>query len=366
MKNFATNKGVLTPNSHKLTKEYDFIIVGQGLAGTCLASELLDRGKTVVVFDSPNLPSSSMVAGGLFNPITGRNMVLTWKANLLFPFLQQFYKKLENILGERFIFNLPLYIPFASNEELNGWHGKSTEERYAGFIEFISAEPYFPDYAKNNLGGIMLGQTGYLNTKELLAHFRLLLEEKEIIVEEEFFPDKINFNGTSVVYKEYLASKILLCDGPTGFGNQLLHNIRFHPLKGEVLHLNINYNSNFILNRNGFVLPREGHYIAGSNYDLEGRDWQPTADAREEIIGRIDKILNIDYEIVGQRAGLRPTTHDRRPVLGLLPKYPQIGVFNGLGTKGVSLAPYFAHQFAEFLINGSEIEPEVQIERFFN
>ena len=211
----------------------------------------------------------------------------------------------------------------------------------------------------------MLGQTGYLNTKELLAHFRLLLKEKEIIVEEEFFPDKINFNGTSVVYKEYLASKIILCDGPTGFGNQLLDNIRFHPLKGEVLHLNINYKSKFILNRNGFVLPRDGHYIAGSNYDLVDRDWQPTTAAREEIAGKIDKILNIDYEIVGQRAGLRPTTHDRRPVLGLLPKYPQIGVFNGLGTKGVSLAPYFAHQFAEFLINGSEIEPEVQIERFF-
>ena len=358
-------KGVWSQISKKLTKEYDFIIVGQGLAGTCLASELLNRGKKVVVFDSPKLPSSSMVAGGLFNPITGRKMVLTWKANLLFPFLQQFYKNLENKLGGQFIFNMPVYRPFATNEELNGWHGKSTEDRYAPFIEFIQSESYNPDYVKNDLGGIMLGQTGYLNTKRLLERFRRLLREKEIIVEEELLPDKINFNGTSVVYKEYLASKIILCDGPTGFGNKLLENIRFHPLKGEVLHLNINYRSNFILNRNAFVLPREGNYIAGSNYDLSGTDWQSTTKAREEITDKIDKILNVDYQITGQKAGLRPTTHDRRPVLGLLPKYPQVGVFNGLGTKGVSLAPYFAHQFANFLINGTEIDKEVQIGRFF-
>ena len=165
----------MTPNSYKLTKEYDFIVVGQGLAGTCLASELQDRGKTVLVFDSPKLPSSSMVAGGLFNPITGRNMVLTWKANKLFTFLQSFYKNLENRLGERFIFNLPLYRPFASNEELNGWQGKSTEDRYAPFFEFISSKPYHPDFVKNDLGGIMLGQTGYLNTKSLLENFRSLL-----------------------------------------------------------------------------------------------------------------------------------------------------------------------------------------------
>ena len=348
-----------------MTKEYDFIIVGQGLAGTCLASELLNRGKTVIVFDSPKLPSSSMIAGGLYNPVTGRKMVLTWKANQLFPFLQKFYKNLEKELGQRFLFNLPLYRPFATNEELNEWHGRSTEDRYSSFIEFISSKPYHPDYVKNNLGGIMLGQTGYLNTKRLLDNFRLMLREKEIIVEEELLPDKINFNANSIVYNEYLASKIILCDGPTGFGNRLLDGIRFHPLKGEVLHLNINYSSNFILNRNAFVLPRDGSFIAGSNYDLTGTDWQPTEAAKDEISDKIDKILNIDYEIVGQKAGLRPTTHDRRPVLGLLPKFPQIGVFNGLGTKGVSLAPYFADQFANFLINCAKIDKEVQIGRFF-
>ena len=352
--------------SNSKRKEYDFIIVGLGLAGTCLASELMDQGKSVLVFDAPKLPSASIVAGGLFNPVTGRKMVLTWKSQYIFPFLQKFYKSLESKLDSKFLHNLPLFRPFSSHAELNEWQGRSTEERYISFIDSIRSKPFQEEYVKNELGGVMLKNTGYLNTKLLLERFRSLLKEKEIIIEEQFIPENINFNADSVVYNEYLASRIILCDGSSGFGSYLLKDIRFHPLKGEVLHLNINYQCDFILNRNAFVLPREGHFIAGSNYDLKDISWLPTDKAKDEIISKIEKILNKEYEIVGHTAGLRPTSHDRRPVLGMLPKYPQIGIFNGLGTKGVSLAPYFANQLANHLINGTEIEDEVHIGRYFN
>jgi glycine/D-amino acid oxidase-like deaminating enzyme len=119
------------------------------------------------------------------------------------------------------------------------------------------------------------------------------------------------------------------------------------------------------LNRNSFVLATDDHYIAGSNYDLDGTDWGTTEKAKNEIEEKIDKILNIQYEVIGQRAGLRPTSHDRRPVIGLLPTNDRIGVFNGLGTKGVSLAPYYANQFANFLIGGEDLDGEVKIDRYF-
>ena len=352
--------------NNKLSKEYDFIIVGQGLAGTCLASELIDHGKNVLVFDTPKLPSSSMVAGGLFNPITGRNMVLTWKAHVLIPYLQSFYGKLEQKLATRFLFNLPLFRPFNNNQEFNEWHGKSTEKRYSEFIDCIKEHPIHTEYVKNDLGGIMLKQTGYLDTRIFLTKFRSLLKEKELLLEEQFLPENINFNDDYAVYKEYCASKIIFCDGSSGFGNRYLKNIRFHPVKGEVLQLEINYHSSFILNRNAFVLPRNGNYTAGSNYNLEDTSWEPTAAGRHEILAKIDKILNAKYKVINQTAGIRPTSHDRRPVIGLLPNNPRLGVFNGLGTKGVSLAPFFAHQFAEYLVNGVELDKEVHISRYFN
>jgi glycine oxidase len=349
-----------------LGKEYDFIIVGQGLAGTCLAFELNSRGKKVLVFDDPQMHSSSTVAGGLFNPVTGRNMVLTWKAHELFPYLQKFYGKLEKLLQVKLLHNMPLFRPFSSTKELNEWQGKSTDSRFSNFIDFISPEAYKSDFINNDLGGIMFKQTGYLNTQTLLHHFRSFLKETDILREEKFIGENLNFYADLIVYNEYSAKKIIFCDGPEGFGNQLLDKVRFHPVKGEVLRLQMNYNCNFILNRNGFVLPRDGQFLAGSNYDLKDDTWAPTSKGRQEIIDKIDKIVNIEYEIIDQVAGLRPTSHDRRPVVGLLPEKPQVGVFNGLGTKGVSLAPYFANQFADHLINGLELDSEVQIDRYFN
>lgn len=348
-----------------MAKEYDFIVVGQGLAGTCLASELIRLGKRVHVIDSSELPSSSEVAGGLYNPVTGRKMVLTWQALKLFPFLEKFYSRLERLLDTKFLNKTPLYRPFANIEEVNDWQGRATQEMYLPFIEKIFTSEQHPGFTRNPFGGILFRQTGHVSTTKFLAAFRKKLVEEGNLSDEKFNYHELNFIEEKIVYKEYLAHKIILCDGPLGFGNELLSRVRFHALKGEVLQLKIDYNFPYILNRNSFVLATDNAYIAGSNYDLDGKDWETTAKAKNEITEKIDKILNIKYEIIGQRAGLRPTSHDRRPVIGLLPTNDRIGVFNGLGTKGVSLAPYYANQFANFLISGEELDGEVKIDRYF-
>jgi glycine/D-amino acid oxidase-like deaminating enzyme len=71
-----------------------------------------------------------------------------------------------------------------------------------------------------------------------------------------------------------------------------------------------------------------------------------------------------DYTIVGQEAGVRPSSNDRRPILGALDKDNKSFVFNGLGSKGVALAPYFSLQLANFITEGTAIDREVDIKRF--
>ena len=347
-------------------KEYDFIVVGQGIAGTCLTSELQRLNKSVLVIDSSELPSASHVAGGLFNPVTGRAMVLTWMATTLFPFLDEFYSALEKSLGARFLHFLPLFRPFTNTEELNEWQGRLSQEKFKPFIDRIDTFPVYDELVNNPFGGVTLKHTGYVNTAVMLKAFRDKLIASANLLDEKFIYDELNFKSSKVVYKGNIAGKIIFANGPLGFDNEWVEKIRFQALKGEVLQLKMDVNSQVILNRNGFVLPRNGSHIAGSNYDKNGKDWEPTEKAQSEIKERIDKFLKAEYKITGQKAGLRPTTHDRRPVMGMHPDNPSVGIFNGLGTKGVSLAPYFARQFAEHLVLGSEIDKEVRIGRYFS
>jgi len=55
---------------------------------------------------------------------------------------------------------------------------------------------------------------------------------------------------------------------------------------------------------------------------------------------------------------------ERRPFVGLHPANPKVGILNGMGTKGCSLAPYFAKQLAEQLIFDKPISAEANINRF--
>jgi glycine/D-amino acid oxidase-like deaminating enzyme len=78
----------------------------------------------------------------------------------------------------------------------------------------------------------------------------------------------------------------------------------------------------------------------------------------------LKELIRLPYEIVDQNWGIRPTTPDRRPLLGSHPTYENRVILNGFGTKGVSLAPFFSGQLAAWLEGESEITPEVNIRRY--
>ena len=56
----------------------DYLIVGQGIAGTLTAFQLLERNKKICIIDDGNKTSSSSVAAGMINPVTGRKYVKSW------------------------------------------------------------------------------------------------------------------------------------------------------------------------------------------------------------------------------------------------------------------------------------------------
>lgn len=349
-----------------MEQEYDYIIVGQGLAGSCLALNLVNKGKRILVFSDPNGKSSSRVAGGLINPITGRKMVLTWKANELFPYLDKFYREAETLLAANFYFKLPIYRPFVSIEEQNEWQGKSVEPTYSPFIKGVITQKENKNIVNDPFGGLLLDNGGYLDTNIFLDAVSGWLKKQEFLLNERFNIDLVNFTADGVVYKDVTAKRIIFCEGVSGNKNPYFTDIKFRPVKGEVLKVEMEADLNKIYNRGVFVMPRNGSYTVGSNYNHRDLTWDPTEKGKEEIEVKLKALLNKPYTIVGHKAGIRPSVTDRRPVLGASKEREQMIVFNGLGTKGVSLAPYFASQLTEWLCNGKEVDKEVRVERFFN
>jgi len=88
--------------------EVDYLLIGQGLAGTVLSQRLIRAGKKVRIIDNAKANRSSRVAAGLYNPITGKRLVKTWNADKLFPEIAPFYLGMEEEVGKKFLYQKPI------------------------------------------------------------------------------------------------------------------------------------------------------------------------------------------------------------------------------------------------------------------
>lgn len=343
----------------------DFLIVGQGIAGSVLAWTLDQRGYTVILADAPALPSASRAAAGIVNPLTGRKLVRTWRADDLFPFLHRFYTHAEQQLGTRFFYPRSIYRPYRSDAEKAAYQAYTADPEVAPYVGPSGNDRDFEPYIHNAFGGLTVTQAGWLNVPTFLEAIRAYFREKRQFFDALVTPDAIRFGTDSAVWNGYVVQKVIFSEGPQSARNALFDWLPYNPVKGQLLTAVVaNYPIQQIVNQGVFILPLDVHTIKiGATYTWHDLDWQTTDDGRAFLQHKVRELLKIPYRIVGQQAGIRPATKDRRPFVGWHPEWPTAGIFSGMGSKGVSLAPYLAHQLVAHLMNGEELDPEVNISR---
>ena len=345
----------------------DYLIVGHGLAGACLAFELRSKGQKVAVLDLPAENHSSRVAAGLYNPVTGRKMVKTWNVDKLFTILESFYLRVENMLGSKILYPLPIYRPFFSVEEQNEWMGKMADQNYSTIIERISSQSEFGKEINDPFGGIWLKNCGYLDIPAFLEASKNILLNDGCYFEEKFDEQYLSL-GEVCKYREIECRKVIFANGLAAQNSQFFNWLPFHHLKGEILDIETSLpDDEVIYNRGVFIFNNAQNQIrCGSTYEWREVNLMPTEKGKHEILDKLENLFTNSVEVKSHRVGIRPSTKDRRPFIGIHPEKKLLGIFNGLGTKGVSLAPYFVVQFCAHLLVDEKLDKEVDINRYFS
>jgi glycine/D-amino acid oxidase-like deaminating enzyme len=344
----------------------DIIIVGQGLAGTILGYSLAKKGYSVKIFDDGENQASA-VAAGLYNPITGKRSVKTWMADEIFPFLESYYISLQGLFKDQIFHPTPLYRPFGSVRESNEWNSKNKEELESLFVEKIISGPVMPGIISDPYGGIFLRNTGYVQVANLLDKMRNYFKEKDILICEKFDENKIHFESGKIRYAGFTADRLIFCTGLSSMHSSYFSWLPFKPVQGEILSLELETDIGFIVSKGIFIIPEGGKkYKAGSTYNRDHPYTGITVTGKNHIVNKVKEIIKSDIIVRDQVAGIRPATDDRRPFIGMHPVHKQIGIFNGFGSKGVSLIPYLSEIFIQHIESGTDIVPEINIVRYFN
>jgi glycine/D-amino acid oxidase-like deaminating enzyme len=245
------------------------------------------------------------------------------------------------------------------------------------FLERIEeGEEYLHSYPEQNqfnqffnydLGCGEIRQCYMAHLEILLPAWRQQLKANAQLLEENFEFENLIIKENSIQYKDIQAEKIIFCDGLSSFENPFFKQLPFAPNKGEALIVEIPGLPNENIYKKGFLLaPLQENetFWFGSNYHWNFSDTEPTKEFYEQGGRHLKAWVKLPFKILEHKAALRPATLERRPFVGLHPHQKNIAILNGMGTKGCSLAPFFASQLADHLLYGNEIAPEANVKRF--
>ena len=348
-----------------MSQHFDYIIVGQGIAGTLLSHQLTKAEKKILVIDAFNPNSSSHVAAGIIHPITGRRLVKTWQYETAMKIALNVYKELESIINTTLFFEKPILEIFDSVKTKNDWILKSSDSN-VGHIAGKIFNGQISSAINSPFGGIQINGGGFLLIKRLIEMYRQILFNNNSLLEEQFEIDLLKHHDRFVEYKSFTAEKIIFCEGSYAAVNKYFNHLPFQLAKGEVLVVKCDaLTDDYIINKSNYILPLGNqHFKIGSTFDWENLNTQPTPQAREKLIHHFQTIVNPPFTVVEQFAAVRPTVKHRKPFLGFHPQYINIGIFNGLGTKGVLLAPWLSTMMCNLLTDEQPLIKEVEITNY--
>ncbi|MBP6311167.1 MAG: FAD-binding oxidoreductase [Flavobacteriales bacterium] len=337
---------------------HDAIILGHGLAGAVLAEVLQQRGLSIHVFNERRNGNASLVAAGVVNPIVFKRDIPSWRAGELLPIADGFYTDLQARYGIDLWHPLPMVKVFPTPIERDQWERVMQDTESSSFI--TQRPEVDVDQAPVGVphGYGTVTKAAWLDVPLVLAAQRAKLIGDGRLTERNVQEEEIVNEQDHIRIGDVRARWLIRCSGPFSTAQGLA------PVKGETLLVRIpGLGFKNMVHRRVFILPLgDDVYRIGSTFDWTNVWTGTTTNAREELLGMLQAFVKLSIEVLEHSSGVRPATKDRRPIVGRTGEHEAI--FNGLGSRGVLLAPWCAMHLADHLFDGKEIDPEVRCDRF--
>jgi glycine oxidase len=340
----------------------DYLVVGQGLAGSLVTLLLQERGRSVVVVDNDHRHAASKAAGGIINPITGKRLNRPTLIDTLLKRAFAVYPRIEAQLAlplfrERSVLRL-----LQNDEEAQRWRRQSSFSEYREYLSDTPPRP-FPLF-RNEFGVFEVIRAAQLDIRSLVLRARERLHGQQSLINEPFNYDDLETLPGRIRWKRFTARCAIFCEGYRMARNPYFSELELNPAKGETLTIaTSDFAEERIVQQRKWIFRNvKGEILAGTNYQWDSLDEEPTKAARKEIESSLREFFVPDFEITDHRAGIRPVTRvDNRPVVGVHPRWPRLAVLNGLGSKGALQAPFAAQELVSALEDGKPILEEIDV-----
>lgn len=344
----------------------DYIVVGLGLSGLSFVEELESHNKSYVVFEDAS-QKSSRVAGGLYNPVILKRFTMAWQASQQIKTAVSFYKNVETKLQKTLVSELPILRRFNAVEEQNNWF-EACDKPLLG--EFLSSE-----LIRNTNSALdipfhygKVKHTGKIDISNMLSAYAKELKENNILIDESFEYDKITVTEDYIQYKEIKCRHIVFAEGYGVKNNPFFNDLPLYGNKGEYIIIKSEaLKQKEAIKSSIFIIPLgEDLYKVGATYNNQDKSPEITTTAREELQKKLEKFLKVPYKVVDQVAGIRPTVKDRRPLIGTHARYANMHILNGMGSRGILLAPTMAKELYNHIEKGISLDKEIDCKRYSN
>ncbi len=341
----------------------DYLIIGQGIAGTMLSFNILERGNTCRVANTDLSMSSSYISAGVINPVTGRRSVKSWLIDQLLLAANTSYERIGELLNDNFITCHEITRLITDVEEENLWFSKVNDQQ--DFLDTVEDEMKYDPYFKNfrSIGKIKSAMV--VDIKKLLIRWQEFLHTNHLLFDTLVKADQLKLSANGIQYKDCFFKNIIFADGYNGLSKHYFDFLPYKNAKGEVLHIKPDgYDLKEMIKSATNIIPENEHlYWVGSNYEWDSKDERPSKAGYDRIVKKLNSFTKFEYDVVDHTAGIRACSLDRRPYIGRHPDLENFWIMNGMGTKGVSLAPFFSVQLLDNIESGTPLMEEVDVKR---